>query len=142
MLELKRRSGSRSPCSGFQTAWRPFSAWPLPNASSESREPSPSSEKQVLSLDMSYRAYFCEVSENRTGESLSVAALMLKQERSADRAGSGTMGGFLLRRGQTTTFQERLDITERATVGQSDSEIAATLGCFIWMVRKPQSYQM
>ncbi len=91
---------------------------------------------------MSYRAYFCEVSENRTGESLSVAALMLKQERSADRAGSGTMEGFLLRRGQTTTFQERLDITERATVGQSDSEIAATLGCSIWMVRQPQSYQM
>jgi len=91
---------------------------------------------------MSYRAYFCEVSENRTGESLSVAALMLKQERSADRAGSGTMGGFLLRRGQTTTFQERLDITERATVGQSDSEIAATLSCSNWMVRKPQSYQM
>ena len=64
---------------------------------------------------------------------------MLKQERSADRAGSGTMGGVLLRRGQTTTFQERLDITERATVGQSDFKIAATLGCSIWMVRKPQS---
>ena len=89
---------------------------------------------------MSYRAYFCEVSENRTGEPLSVAALMLKQERSADRAGSGTIGGFMLRRGQTTTFQERLDITERATVGQSDSEIAPTLGCSIWIVRKPQSY--
>ena len=109
---------------------------------SERRKQALVPDKSVLSLDMSYRAYFCEVSENRTGESLSVAALMLKQERSADRAGSGTMGGFLLRRGQTTTFQERLDITERATVGQSDSEIAATLGCFIWMVRKPQSYQM
>ncbi len=46
----------------------------------------------------------------------------------------------MLRRGQTTTFQERLDITECATVGQSDSEIAATLGCSILMVRKPQSY--
>jgi hypothetical protein len=66
---------------------------------------------EMLSLDMSYRTYFCEVSENRTGESLAVAALMLKQERSADRAGSGTMEAFLLRRGQTTTFQERLDIT-------------------------------
>jgi hypothetical protein len=32
----------------------------------------------------------------------------------------------MLRRGQTTTFQERLDITERATVGQSDFKIAAT----------------
>jgi hypothetical protein len=30
--------------------------------------------------------------------------------------------------------------TDRATVGQSDSEIAATLGCSIWMVRQPQSY--
>src|SRR6266568_3936340 len=54
MLELKRRSGSRSPCSGFQTAWRPFSAWPLPNASSESREPSPASEKQA-----SPSGFFC-----------------------------------------------------------------------------------
>src|SRR5512135_178299 len=45
MLELKRRSGSRSPFSGFQTAWRLFSTWPSPNASSASREPPPSSEK-------------------------------------------------------------------------------------------------
>ncbi len=45
----------------------------------------------------------------------------------------------MLRRGQTNTFQERLDISERAA-GQSDPEIAATLGCSIWMVRKPQSY--
>ena len=54
MLELKRRSGSRSPCSGSQTAWRPFSAWPLPNASSASREPSPASEKQA-----SPSGFFC-----------------------------------------------------------------------------------
>jgi len=40
------------------------------------------------------------------------------------------------RRGQTTTFQERLDITERAAAGQSDPEIAATLGCSVWTVRK------
>jgi hypothetical protein len=41
-----------------------------------------------------------------------------------------------LRRGQTTTFQERLDISERATAGQSDREIATTLGCSVWTVRK------
>ena len=39
-------------------------------------------------------------------------------------------------RGQTTTFQERLDITERAAADQSDSEIAAALGCSVWTVRK------
>jgi transposase len=53
-----------------------------------------------------------------------------------DRTGGGTIGGSLLRRGQTTTLQERLDITERATAGESDSEIAAALGCSIWTVRK------
>ena len=42
----------------------------------------------------------------------------------------------MLRRGQTTTFQERLDISERAATGQSDSEIAAALGCSVWTVRK------
>jgi transposase InsO family protein len=42
----------------------------------------------------------------------------------------------MIRRGQTTTFQERLDITERATAGQSDPEIAAALGCSVWTVRK------
>ena len=42
----------------------------------------------------------------------------------------------MLRRGQTTTFQERLDISERATAGQSDREIAAALGCSVWTVRK------
>src|SRR5215471_8258053 len=46
------------------------------------------------------------------------------------------MGGSMLRRGQTTTFQERLDITERAAAGQSDPEIAAALGCSVWTVRK------
>jgi transposase len=40
-----------------------------------------------------------------------------------------------LRRGQTTTFQERLDISERATAEQSDREIAAALGCSVWTVR-------
>ena len=42
----------------------------------------------------------------------------------------------MLRHGQTTTFQERLDITERAAAGQSDPEIAAALGCSVWTVRK------
>lgn len=42
----------------------------------------------------------------------------------------------MLRRGQTTTFPERLNITERAAVGQSDPEIAAALGCSVWTVRK------
>ena len=42
----------------------------------------------------------------------------------------------MLRRGQTTTFQERLDITERVAAGQSDPEIATALGCSVWTVRK------
>ncbi len=42
----------------------------------------------------------------------------------------------MLRRGQTTTFPERLDITERAAAGQSDPEIATALGCSVWTVRK------
>jgi hypothetical protein len=41
----------------------------------------------------------------------------------------------MIRHGQTTTFQERLDITERAAAGQSDPEIAAALGCSVWTVR-------
>jgi hypothetical protein len=42
----------------------------------------------------------------------------------------------MVRQGQTTTLQERVDITERAAAGQSDSEIAAVLGCSVWTVRK------
>ena len=42
----------------------------------------------------------------------------------------------MFRRGQITSFQERLDITERAAAGQSDSEIAAAVGCSVWTVRK------
>jgi len=41
----------------------------------------------------------------------------------------------MLRRGRTTTFPERLDITERAAAGQSDPEIAAALRCSVWTVR-------
>ncbi len=42
----------------------------------------------------------------------------------------------MIRRGQTTTLQERLEISERAAAGQSDPEIAAALGCSVWTVRK------
>jgi hypothetical protein len=42
----------------------------------------------------------------------------------------------MTRRGQRTTFQERLEITERAAAGQSDPAIAAALGCSAWTVRK------
>ena len=45
MLERKRLDRSHSPFSGFQTPWRPFSAWSHPNTSSASTEPSSSSEK-------------------------------------------------------------------------------------------------
>src|SRR2546425_608614 len=69
-------------------------------------------------------------------ESQLVAAQLLQYPRSLDRTGGGMIGGFMLRRGQTTTFPERLDITERAAAGQSDPEIAATLGCSVWTVRK------
>ncbi len=39
------------------------------------------------------------------------------------------------RRGQTTTYQERLQIGERAATGQADAAIAATLGCARWTAR-------
>jgi hypothetical protein len=42
----------------------------------------------------------------------------------------------MIRRGETTTFQERPEITERAAAGQSDPQIAAALGCSVWTVRK------
>lgn len=42
----------------------------------------------------------------------------------------------MLQCGQRTTFQERLEITERATAGQLDQEIAAALGRSVWTVRK------
>jgi hypothetical protein len=41
----------------------------------------------------------------------------------------------MYRRGQTTTFQERLTITERAA-GQSAPDTAEALGCSVWTVRK------
>jgi transposase InsO family protein len=42
----------------------------------------------------------------------------------------------MIRRGQRTTFQERLEMIERAAAGQSDPQIAAALGCSVWTVRK------
>src|SRR6266699_885359 len=85
---------------------------------------------------MSYPPFSEKVSENRTWWPPLVAALMLQREQSADRVGGSTIGGFMLRRGQTTTFPERLDISERAAAGQSDPEIATALGCSVWTVRK------
>ena len=40
------------------------------------------------------------------------------------------------RRGQKTTFQERIVISELAEVGHTDPEIAAYLDCSVWTVRK------
>jgi hypothetical protein len=42
----------------------------------------------------------------------------------------------MARHGQWTTFQERLEMNERAAVGWSDRAIASLLGCSLWTVRK------
>jgi transposase len=39
-------------------------------------------------------------------------------------------------RGQTTTFQARLEISEHAAAGLNDPHIAAAVGCSVWTVRK------
>ena len=39
-------------------------------------------------------------------------------------------------RGQTTTFQTRLEISEYAAAGLNDTHIAMEVGCSIWTVRK------
>ena len=39
-------------------------------------------------------------------------------------------------RGQTTSFQVRLEIMEQASVGLNDTQIATDLGCSLWTVRK------
>jgi transposase len=39
-------------------------------------------------------------------------------------------------RGQTTTFQMRLEISEHAAAGLKDPQIAAAVGCSVWTVRK------
>ena len=38
--------------------------------------------------------------------------------------------------GQTTTFQMRLEMSEHATAGLNDTQIALALGCSVWTVRK------
>jgi len=42
----------------------------------------------------------------------------------------------MLRHAQTTTVVERVTILEPATAGETDSMIAAALGCSIWTIRK------
>jgi hypothetical protein len=39
-------------------------------------------------------------------------------------------------RGQWTTFQTRLEISEHAAAGWNDPQIATVVGCSIWTVRK------
>ena len=39
-------------------------------------------------------------------------------------------------RGQTTTFQMRLEIGEYAAAGLNETQIAAAVGCSVWTVRK------
>jgi hypothetical protein len=39
-------------------------------------------------------------------------------------------------RGQTTTFQIRLEISEHAAAGLNDSQIASVVDCSVWTVRK------
>ena len=39
-------------------------------------------------------------------------------------------------RGQTTSFQVRLEIMEQAGAGLNDTQIATALGCSVWTVRK------
>src|SRR5215470_7282794 len=39
-------------------------------------------------------------------------------------------------RGQTTSFQVRLEIMEQASAGLNDTQIATGLGCSLWTVRK------
>ncbi len=39
-------------------------------------------------------------------------------------------------RGQTTTFQTRLEISQHAAAGLNDTQIAERVGCSVWTVRK------
>jgi transposase-like protein len=45
-------------------------------------------------------------------------------------------GDDMHQRGQTTSFQVRLEIMEQASAGLNDTQIAAGLGCSLWTVRK------
>lgn len=42
----------------------------------------------------------------------------------------------MYQRGQPTSFQQRLEIKQRAESGQNDPFIAKALGCSVWTVRK------
>jgi hypothetical protein len=42
----------------------------------------------------------------------------------------------MLLRGQTTSFQVRLEIMEQAGAGLNDTQFATALGCSVWTVRK------
>ena len=42
----------------------------------------------------------------------------------------------MVQRGQPTTFQQRLNIKQRAENGQNDPTIAAALGFSVWTIRK------
>src|SRR6266446_2257785 len=45
-------------------------------------------------------------------------------------------GEHMRQRGQTTTFQTRMEISEHAAAGLNDPQIAAAVGCSVWTVRK------
>lgn len=57
---------------------------------------------------------------------------MMSSENVLNHTGEDT----LHRRGQKTTFQERVLMSELATAGRTDLEIADTLGRSVWTVRK------
>src|SRR2546428_14154410 len=45
-------------------------------------------------------------------------------------------GDHMRLRGQTTTFQTRLEISEHAAAGLNDTQIAVAVDCSVWTVRK------
>ena len=45
-------------------------------------------------------------------------------------------GDDMQQRGQTTSFQVRLEMMEQASAGLNDPQIAPGLGCSLWTVRK------
>ena len=44
-------------------------------------------------------------------------------------------------RGETTTFQTRLEISEYAAAGWDDPKIATAVGCSVWTVRKWRQWE-
>ena len=41
----------------------------------------------------------------------------------------------MVRRGLRTSYQQRIEIGERAVAGELDREIAQSIGCSVWTVR-------